>query len=1165
MISHKSVLSPLFQSCAYLRQRIVVPLLFLIVATGSAFGQSSVVNGHVVDKSGMPIQNANIDIVNVSTNETSTVHSNNEGNFQFPPLAPGGYVLHATAPTFSRFTLEKVSLEVGGSRSVDITLSPESQSQAVTVTATAPELITDSPDRGNVIESQFVQNTPLNIRNPLQLVNFAQGVTSYTADSGNNDQSEAFTNTFRINGGKLATTESLLDGAANTTMYDYNAVAAVPQVDSIQEFKVLTTAYSPEWGRTSGGIVTFATKSGTNQLHGSVFEYLRNSLLDANGFNANNAHQAKPHFQRNQFGYALGGPVVLPHLYNGRDRTFFYSTYEGLRQSQAGSFTGTVPTGLERKGDFSQSFDANGDLIVIYDPRSTKLDPTAPVGNPRYIRTPFLGNMIPQQYLNATGMSILSNYPQPNQPGQEASSVNNFFSNAPTASTQNVVNLRIDHRINDHHSLFGRFNWFQRNNIYPDPYRNGLSPEPGQQRLPGYNAMFDHTWVLTSNIVFEHHFVYAHQESNRSPQSVGFDPTTLGFNSNVVAGLTSTTFPEITATRISGMGPQGGLEKDYGTLYEYAAALSQLKGKHSLKYGFDFRLFPTGLNVAQLVTVNASSNFTGGSNPQDAGGATGSGIADLLLGAGTIQSGFAPSFLFTHPYYAFYAQDDYHITPKLTLTYGLRYNLELPDEEDHNQYVFLDQTSPSPLNSQVTSLGTLTGGPGFVGVNGVGRRIQITQKENFDPRLGFAYRLDELTVLRGGFGIFHAPPIGLANASAGFAAVTTSNPALADGVTPQFNLSNPFPQGLTQPSGSSLGLNTLLGQNISGMPRQQKISYSEQWSLDIQRQLPWNIVVTLGYVGNNGLHLYIPVNYNQISDGNLALGSKLNSIVPNPFNGVITDKTSLLSAPTVQYGQLLRPHPQFQNMMATSSVGQSTYHALQLSVEHRFSQGLALLFAYTHSKMFDNVGDYLTTAQFQDNNCPSCDRSISPQDLANVIRLSGQYELPFGRGKPFANQGLVSQIVGGFTVGSFFTYDSGLPVAVSAVNTSNSFGGGTSMRPNATGVSTHITGGRKITNGGLYFNPAAFIQPPAFQFGNAPRYLADVRAPGTANFDMLAARRIQLPEPFSLDFRVEFFNAFNRVQFAGPNTSVASSSFGHIFFTQANTPREIQAGLRLSF
>ena len=1148
-------------------------LLIAFLAVTLAHAQSSVLSGHITDSSGASVVGATVTLHNSATGITLTASTNNDGYYLFPPVEPGSYSLHATGATFAESTVTDLRLEVSGTRSIDVVLKPvQAAAQTVTVAATAPELIVDRPDRGNVIESQFVQNTPLNIRNPLQLVNFAQGVTAYSSDSGNNDSSESLTNTFRINGGKLATTESLLDGAANTTLYDFNAVADVPQVDAVQEFKVLTTAYAPEWGRTSGGVVNFATASGTNQFHGSIFEYLRNSALDANGFNADAAGLAKPHFQRNQFGYALGGPIILPHLYNGYDRTFFFSTYEGLRQSEAGSFTGTVPTALERQGDFSQTRDANGNPIVIYDPRTTQLDPTAPAGTTRYIRTPFPNNVVPSQYFNTVGVNILNFFPLPDQPGEGQSSINNYFSNATTSSTQNTVHLRVDHKLTDWQSMFARVDWFQRYNVFPDPYNNQLSPEPGKQRLPGINAMIAHTWVLNPTLIFSHHVSFAHQESNRSPEKLGFNPTSLGFNPNVVTAFTAFTFPEVTATRISGIGPQGGLEKDYGTVWQYAADLTWLKSTHSFKFGFDFRNFPSQTSIAEQVTVGANSNFTGGPNPQAAAGDSGSGIADLLLGAGTVGSGYSPGFRYGHPYYAIYFQDEYHATPKLTFTYGLRYSLELPDTEQKNQYVYLDLTTPSPLSSQVTSLGTLTGGPGFVGVNGVGPRIQKVQATNLDPRLGFAYRFDDLTVVRGGFGIFHAPPPSLSNVSVGFAQATTSNPAEANAVTPLFNLSSPFPQGLTPPSGSSLGLVTQAGQNISGLPRRQEISYSEQWSFDIERQLPGRFVVTAGYVGNNGLHLYTPQNENQLPDGDLKLGTQLLAQVPNPFYGVITNPTSPLSTPTVQYGQLLRPHPQFENMInSAAGVGASSYHALQLSVEHRFSDGLALLLAWTHSKLIDNVGDYFNGgfavggAGFQDNNCPSCDRSISQQDLTDVIRLSGQYELPFGHGKPLANHGWEAATAGGWTVGSFFTYDNGLPTTLTSPNYSNSFGGGTPMRPDVTGASTHVPGGRQIRNGGLYFNPAAFTPTPSYQFGSAPRYLADVRAPGTMNFDMLMAKKIPLPEPFSLDFRTEFFNAFNRVQFAGPNTSISSSTFGEIFLNQANSPRQIQAGLRLSF
>lgn len=1171
--------------------------LCLHVSASIAFAQNGAVSGHVTDATSAAIRNAKVIIKSVNTNQLAEVRTNGDGYYQFPPLTPGTYVIQVDANGFAREKVEHVVLEVGSSIQVNAILKPASVQQEVIVTASAPELVLDHPDRGIVVESEFVETIPLNIRNPLQMVNFTVGVTQYNLDSGNNDASQAYTNTFRINGGKIATTESLLDGGANTTQYDLNAIASIPQVDSIQEFKVLTDAYAPEWGHTSGGVVTYSTKSGGNNLHGSVFEYIRNSDTDANSFAANLARAAKPHFERNQFGYAFGGPAALPpHYRDANHRTFFFQTYEALRQSQAGNFTYTVPTALERTGDFSQSYDTKGNLLVIYDPSSTAVQPVGstactptPVtaGQTVYCRTPFLNNKIPAGEMDTVGKAIIGSYPAPNQAGQGQSSVNNFFSASPTSSIQDTVNSRLDHKFSEKHSIFLHFDWFQRYNYFGDPYANGLSPTSNHQRLPGDNTMLDHTWVLSSNLVFEHHFVYAHQESNRIPETLGYDPTKLGFNSSVSAGLASTTFPAVTsAFRLSPLGPQGGLEADGGTTYEYAASLNYLKGKHALKFGFDYRSLSEDYHINQLVSIAGNSNFTGGPYVENLSGEpdSGSGIADLLVGTGTVTSGFQPGFHTNHPYYAFYAQDEYHLAPKLSLTYGLRYNLELPDTEAHNQFQYLDLTSSSPLNSSVSSLGALTGGPGFVGTGSVGPQLQNAQFTNFDPRAGFAYSWDTKTVIRGGFGIFHAPSflwLGAAT-SQGYTATTTSIPAAANGVTPLFNMDNPFPGGLIPVSGNTKGLATNAGLAIAGFPRNQTNSYSSQWSFDVQRQLPGNFVVTLGYVGNSGTHLYVPYNYNQLPDADLAQGSALTATVANPFNGVITTATSALSKPTVRAFQLMLPHPQFTTMTSTlESRGHSTYEAVQLTVEHRFSQGLSALVAYTHSNMMDNVADFfsfLSGGGFQDNYCPSCDRSVSAQDLRNVLRASGQYELPFGKNKPFANQGALSQVAGGWSVGSFFTFDDGLPVLVTSpansVNSVNVFGASATIRPMiAPGVSTAVSGGRHITIGGPagtvseYFNPGAFSATPAYTFGNAARYQDSIRLPGNLNFDMLAAKRIFTIERYSLNFKAEFFNAFNRVQLTGLNTSYSSagSTFGYISPTNLNSPRSIQGSLRLSF
>lgn len=1143
-------------------------LFLLVFSTLSARAQTATISGHITDQSGAAVAKAIVVVQNIAAGVEDTSVSNHDGYYFFPPLSPGKYVLEVEHASFATSTVTGIQVEVNRTAMINVTLNPAHVSQTVTVSAQSAQLNTDSPSRGNVIESQFVQNTPLNIRNPLQLVNFAQGVTPYSSDSGNNDRSESLTNTFRINGGRLATTESLLDGADNTTDYDYDAVASVPQVDAVQEFIVMTTAYSPQFGHTSGGVVNYVTKSGTNSFHGSIFEFFRSSDFDANGYNANAAGLAKPNFQRNQLGYDIGGPIVIPHVYNGHNRTFFFATYEGLRQSMAGTFLGTVPTALERTGDFSQTRDTSGNLITMYDPRSTELNPNAPAGVTEYLRTPFAGNIIPAEYINSTGFKILNSYPLPNRPGEGQSDIDNYFSNATTKSSQNTVDIRIDHRLTDTQSMFARVDWFQRKNTFPDPYDNHISPEPGNQRLPGINAMLQYVWAIGPSVVVQQHVSFAHQESNRAPESLGYNATALDFNPNVNEGERATSFPQVSANRISSLGPQGGLEKNFGSSGEYAINTSWLKGSHSFQFGFDYRYLSAQENTVDQLNVDAGNNFTGGPNPQAAIADSGSGIADMLLGAATVSNGYSPRFLAHHPYYAFYAQDNYHATPKLTLLYGLRYNLELPDTEDNNQFVYLNLTSPSPLNSQVTSLGPLTGGPGFVGTDGVGRRIQEAQKLNFDPRAGFAYQVGTQTVVHGGFGIFHAPAAVISNESEGYAPTTTSNPAEANEVTPLFNLSDPFPQGLTQPTGSTLGLDTQLGQTIEGKPRKQKISYSEQWSLDVQRILPDNFVITVGYVGNNGLFLYSPLNANQMPTQYLNLGTQLLKQVPNPFYGIIKDKTSPLSNPTVQYGQLLRPHPQFLDMLYTeASIGSSSYNAMQLSIEHRFSHGFALLFNYTHSKTIDNVGDYETRNNngLQNNYCPACDRSISGQDIPDVIRLSAQYELPFGYGKPWMNHGLLARVVGGWSVGSFYTWDNGVPVALSSPDNSDSFGGGAGMRPDATGLSTHVPGGRQMTNGGLYFNPAAFSQTPQFHFGTARRYIDSIRNPGQSNWDMLIAKRFKITGRVWLKFRGEFFNAFNNVQFAGPNTDMASPGFGHVYLSQVNTPRQIQFGLRLGF
>jgi hypothetical protein len=1069
--------------------------------------------------------------------------------------------------------MERLVIEVGQARSVEVQLKPSAVVETVEVQDASPLLETARADRGAVVENSFVLSIPLNVRNPLQLVNFTPGVTggglstAYNV-AGTNTVSQTQTNVWRINGGKASTTEILIDGATNIQAYA-NQAASVPQVDSVQEFRVNTTPYSPEYGRTSAGVISFAMRSGTNSFHGTAHEFLRNSVLDANGFNANRALRPRQKLQRNQFGGTFGGPVWIPKIYNGANKTFFFFAYEGLREAAASSFVGSVPTSLERDGNFSQTRDVNGTPIVIYNPRTTRPDPAAPAGTTRFLRDPYAGNVLPTSELNQVGVNLLRFFPQPNQPGRGQSSLDNFFSGDPSRSDQNRVDVKINHQFGQKHAVMGRYNWFKNFTRNPSAYNNEASPNSTRQQLPGTNGMAQHTWIFSPAYIFEHHFVWGYSQSLRISTGVGFDPVTLGLAANTTTGLRDPIFPAVTMTRLSNLG--GIARNDSNSrFFQYRATQTMVRGAHTFKGGFDFRYYPVTFNVTNPVAIGATFNFTGGPNPTAALAASGHGAADLLLGAAQVTGNIVPAEYFRRPYYGAFFQDEWRLNRKLTLTYGLRYNLELPAVERDNAYVFLDLVSPNPLGQRVTSLGALQGGIGFPATEGRGRRVQTADRNNFDPRIGLAYQLNDKTILRTGFGIFTHPPAPLAEVSQGFALRSSSVHTEANGLTPLFNLSRPFPAGLPQPVGNSLGLLTLAGQNITAVMRNQEPSYSSQWSFDIQRQLPAKFVVNAGYAGNAGTKLVSPVNYNQLPDSVLSQGAALLQTVPNPFAGVITDPTSPLSRPTVQRGQLLRPYPHFLNMTANAvAAGHSSYHAMQLSVQRRFDGGLALLLAYTKSKTIDNVGE---TSQvggdvtgFMNNNCYTCDRSLSFQHVPDVLRLSLRYELPFGAGRKYWNRGLASRTLGGWSVATFWTWDNGLPVRVTSPNDSSSFGGGGVFRPNATGQSARLKGDTQFSDGAPYFNTAAFSRTPAFTFGNVSRVLPDVRQPGQNIWDMLIEKRFTITERIGLNFRTEMFNGFNLVHFAGPGTNIASQDFGRIFLRQLNPPRQIQFGLRLAF
>jgi len=1149
-----------------------------LLATGLCthlLAQSASISGQVLNSGGAAVPGAALTLLNTDTQVTLKTVSDASGVFMMPPLASGRYQVTVTADGYSTWGESGIVLETGEKYELNPVLKVGSLSQSVTVTATEPELKMEDSDRSTVTEPVLVENIPLDVRNPLQEVNFTAGVTqSNSLTAGTNATTQSTTNTFYISGTKEGESDILIDGATNTINYDTHAAGGIPGLDAVREFRIYTQAYSPEFGHTGGGIESFTIRSGTNDLHGGAWEYFRSDVFDANGYNADAAGQAKPSFQRNQFGGQIGGPVVIPGLYHGRSKTFFFFSYEELLDSSPGAgFTTTVPTALERNGNFSQTLNANGSPLVIYDPSTL---------NAAGQRLPFPGNIIPASRFNSVGQALLALYPLPNRPGVGGSDENNFFSDAPSTDRNYSYDIRIDHKFSEKQSIFGHVDEFNDYILYGQVFgQPSLTPQNSNDYIPGRNILVDHTWVISPSVIFEHHLSWAHMESHR--QSVNpLGTSQFGIPASAAPGLTATFTPQVEATtnQLGEIGNSEPYERNPNSVYQYAASVSWVKGIHVMKFGTDLRLYRDQLYDPQLLTVNTSRTFTGGPTASSPSGTTGDAIAELLLGQATVTSGYAPQVNFGHQYYAGYAMDTARVTHKLTVTYGLRYSYEGADVARENELSYLDTASPSPIASQVPSIPNLIGGVGIVGLNGASRILQNPGKLHFEPRLGLAYSLNAKTVVHAGAGIFWHPTATYQTnpASYGFTRKSTSLDAAPDGVTPLYSLSNPFPSGLPTPYGNAPSplpgnntgsgpLSIELGQTISGNPRQQSDAHQETWSVDIQRTLPAGFVLTAGYVGSVGIDLLGAVQLNQLTDADLSLGSALNKVVPNPFYGVITDPSSLLSKSTIQEGYLLRAYPQFLNFeLLNSGWGRSSYQAAQLTLEHRLGRGLSLLLGYTYSKNMDNIGELGTSASIQDNGCLKCEWSIADLDQTNVLRVSGVYQLPFGPQKQFLNHGFASHVLGGWELGFTYQYNTGQPLALTSPILSASLNGGTVMRPTLVpGESITQTVVNPKTGEVSSFNPAAFTETGPYAFGNAPRYLSSVRYPSFMQLDALLQKKIKITERMGLTLRFEALNALNTVVFGAPDVGVTDTNFGYNPHVQANNPRIAQVSGRFTF
>jgi outer membrane receptor protein involved in Fe transport len=1164
-------------------------IFLAVLSAGILTGQTgtSSIRGTVYDPKEAVVAGVTVTLTNIATSESRTTTTTELGLYSFMLLPPATYRLEAQARGFKRFAQESIQLDVGLAAAIPIRLELGAASETVTVTAEAPLLESVEATLGHQVSNATVINLPTNGRNAY---GFAALVPGVRAPVGFTQVSVGLYNEqfVSINGSRMYNSTFLMDGGTNANPA-FNGATLYPSVDSVQEYRVQTNNFSAEFSNSAGGIINLVTKSGNNTYHGSAFEFLRNDKLGANNFFSNKAGLPRGVFRYNQFGGTLGGPFTIPRLYNAKNRTFFFFSYEGLRWIRTITTTGSVPTVPQLNGDFSSTRNATGQIITIYDPFATTPNPSSPGA---VIRTPFAGNVIPLSRIDPVVRNLLPYIPRPNAAGNPFTNVNNFVNNSSAPTDKNTFSGRLDETITSNQRIFGRYSHNYTFNGRPYIFSQSYTPAAiimGNEGDPSLQAVIDYTNVLTPTLVLELNSSFVEYQLHREGASFGFDPVQLGFSPVLHQDPLHPCFPVITATGLGFsasvsqilsttandlIGACSYLSDVYNT-FGNSANVSKNSGHHTLKFGGNFATsnLNTLRNLVGASQYDFTSAFTQGPNPLVSSSTAGLSFASFLLGTGAdgnVRSS-GPGVSINFKTFGAYFQDDWKISGRLTLDLGLRYDYYTPFTERYNQISDLDFTSPSPI--KVPGL-NLRGGLMFPGVGGLPRGGFDPDRDNVAPRFGFAYMLNQNTVLRGGYGIFRAPSTGdgfNSNAipSSGFVANSNWVPT-TDGVTPVETLANAYSGGLTFAPGSKQGLATFLGQDLLGFDRSKRNAYAQQWNFDIQRSLPGNFVADVAYAGSRGLRLYANVSDDQLPDQYLALGNALQQTVPNPFYGIIT--TGSLSTPTVPYRQLLRPYPQFSSVTAvSSSYGSSTYHSLQVKVERRFQHGFGILGAYTFSKLLDDVtmitpypgtGDTATpNAQDFDNN--RNERAVAVFDAPHNVAISGIWELPFGAHKRYLNGSRAARVLaGGWQINSIATFRSGAPLTFPTAS-NNLFNFGGTQRASWTGVSPYEPGSvqQKLTD---YFNPAAFTQPAPFTYGNTPRLTANLRGPGVNNFDLSLFRNIPITEKANLQFRAEAFNIFNRVQFGLPATTIGTSSAGAIT-SQVNAPRDIQFALKLLF
>jgi hypothetical protein len=1198
----------------------LVMLLALWPRTGQAQQVYGTMAGTVLDASGASIPGAAVTLTNTGTGNKRSMTSEAGGGYTFVNILPGTYSIEAEKSGFKHFKRDGVLIEVGDALRIDLAMEVGAVTQTIEVTAQTPLLQPQSSDLGTVVESRTVTEMPLNGRNVIALAQLSPGIQPQGPPSGGNSSmsnpvgaNPFAAGDFQVGGSQAGQNAIFIDGVPTNGSY-LNVITMIPTQDAVQEFKVQTNNMGPDFGRFAGGVINMTIKSGTNSWHGGGYEFLRNKVLDANSFFLNAAggkgNDAVGPWTQNQFGANLGGKVIS-------DKLFFFGSYEGYRVRSSQAFTATVPTSAQLQGTFDDA---------IYDPTTsvttgpgscTSLASTG--GACRSLAgTPIAGGGTQLNAANfPTASTVLAKYfPTPTN----NNATNNLVTGYGTGGDTDQVNGKVDWNVSDKQRFFARFTYYKLLNLPDSPYKSlGICTDRCTENVHTKQIALGDTITFSPTTILDLHLGYTRYDYLRVPLTAGFKMGSLGgawgnyvFNSTPlpIACISQNTGDQFYGNGYcsDGTGSEIGAGDD---TWSFTPSLTKIMGKHTLKMGYEFRLLRN--NYYQSNQPTGSYNFdyyATSANPVSATGITGgNGIASFLLGWGSNSNGgdvVTPSQMANQIFYnAMYFGDTFQATHKLTLNLGVRYDLQGNWTERFNRILDWEPNAASPLAGMVSPNNGLTVPSGLKGAfalvntpanpNRTEENMPLTE---INPRIGLAYRINDKTVIRTGYGIFYLPnDVSWNNAPHNLFINTYTTPWLTTlnnaNIVPINNFSAPFgatqsaTSGVIQPPGRNQAFINADGSGPSAPVSTNPGAYSQEWNFDIQRELPDGTLLDVAYAGSKGTHLPMhSQDVDQMTDANLptsaANAAALSASVQNPFYGLVNGGD--VSAATVQAAQLMLPYPQYSDVsIAEPNDRDSIYHSLQVKVNKRFAHGGAVLASYTISKLIsdtDNEINWLGDAapSWGDTDAYNLhnERSLDGFDVPQRFVVGYVLDLPVGKGKKFASgvSPIANKVIGGWGIDGIITLQKGFPLEIGGGSNTLCNTGVTNLggcRVTRVGNESETSGSSTSRLGGsngseTWFNTSTFVNTDSYTRGNDSRVEPDLRQDGEKNMEFAAFKKTTFgpDQRLNLEFRAEFFNVFNHPQFAAPNTSVGNANFG-VVTSQYNLPRLIQFGLRLTF